>query len=133
MLCWILIGVNPTAGHPVIGARLKQAALSGCKLITIDPRRIELADHGVLHLAPRPGSNAAVMLGLAHVALREGYADFDFIAARTTGFEDFEELLAQYPPEVVEEISGVPADRVEAAAHLHCEAESRSDRRNSES
>ena len=42
----LLLGVNPTQGHPVVGARIKQAALRGCKLITIDPRRIELADYG---------------------------------------------------------------------------------------
>ena len=63
----ILIGANPTEGHPVVGARIKQATMRGLKLVTIDPRRIELSDYGVLHLAPRPGTNAAVMLGLAHV------------------------------------------------------------------
>src|ERR1700735_4450524 len=66
----VLIGVNPTQGHPVVGARIKQAALKGCKLITIDPRRIELADYGVLHLSPRPGSNAAGVLGLSTVVRR---------------------------------------------------------------
>ena len=63
----IIIGANPTQAHPVVGARIKQAALRGLKLVTIDPRRIELADYGELHLAPRPGTNAAVLLGLAHV------------------------------------------------------------------
>src|ERR1700748_1843691 len=47
----LLLGVNPTQGHPVVGARIKQAALRGCQLITIDPRRIELADHGAIPLA----------------------------------------------------------------------------------
>ena len=51
----ILIGANPTEGHPVVGARIKQATLRGMKLVTIDPRRIELADYGVLHLSPAPG------------------------------------------------------------------------------
>ena len=63
----ILIGANPTEGHPVVGARIKQATLRGMKLVTVDPRRIELSDYGVLHLSPRPGTNAAVMLGIAHV------------------------------------------------------------------
>src|SRR6202042_1560870 len=81
----VLIGVNPTQGHPVVGARIKQAALKGCKLVTIDPRRIELSDYGVLHLAPRPGTNAAVMLGLAHVAARDGLIDQAFIDALMTG------------------------------------------------
>ena len=51
----IIIGANPTEGHPVVGARIKQAALRGLRLVTIDPRRIELADHAVVHLSPRPG------------------------------------------------------------------------------
>src|SRR3954452_13595693 len=101
----IIIGANPTEGHPVVGARIKQAALRGCKLVTIDPRRIELADYGVLHLSPRPGSNAAVMLGLAHVVARDGLTDPEFIAERTVGYEALLELLPLYSPEAVEEIS----------------------------
>jgi formate dehydrogenase major subunit len=118
----LLIGVNPTQGHPVVGARIKQAALRGCKLITIDPRRIELADYGAIHLAPRPGTNAAVALGLAHVVHREGLVDAAFIAERTEGYEALEELLAGYDPASVEEITGIPAADLEAAAVLYGEA-----------
>lgn len=120
----LLLGVNPTQGHPVVGARIKQAALRGCKLITIDPRRIELADYGQVHLSPRPGTNAAVVLGLSHVVHREGLVDADFIAARTEGWEAVEELLAGYDPASVEEISGIPAADLEAAAILYGEAAS---------
>ena len=118
----IIIGANPTEGHPVAGARIKQAALHGLRLVTIDPRRIELADHAEVHLSPRPGTNAAVMLGLAHVAHRDGFADRDFIDARTEGFEAYEELLALYDPAAVEAISGVPAADLERAAHVYAEA-----------
>jgi formate dehydrogenase major subunit len=120
----LLLGVNPTQGHPVVGARIKQAALRGCKLITIDPRRIELADYGAIHLSPRPGTNAAVVLGLCHVIHREGLVDADFIAARTEGYEAVEELLAGYDPVAVEEITGIPAVDLEAAALLYGEAAS---------
>jgi formate dehydrogenase major subunit len=119
----ILIGVNPTQGHPVVGARIKQAAMRGCELVTIDPRRIELADYGVLHLSPRPGSNAAMMLGLAHVAARDGFVDHDYIAARTEGFETVAELIELYPPEVVAEICGVPAADIEQAARVYARAQ----------
>ena len=119
----ILIGVNPTAGHPVVGARLKQAALRGCRLVTIDPRRIELADYGALHLAPRPGTNAAVMLGLAHVAARDGFLDSEFVGERTEGYEAVAELLEHYRPEAVEEITAIPAGDLERAAHIYCEAD----------
>ncbi len=118
----IIIGANPTEGHPVVGARIKQATLRGLKLVTIDPRRIELADYGVLHLAPRPGSNAAIMLGLAHVVARDGLTDDPFLAARTEGWDAVAELLADYTPAAVEEISGVPAADLERAAHIYGEA-----------
>ena len=118
----ILIGANPTEGHPVVGARIKQATLRGMQLVTIDPRRIELADYGVLHLSPRPGANAAVMLGIAHVLERDGFADRDFVAHRTDGWEAFAALLPAYTPEAVEAISGVPAADLERAAHIYGEA-----------
>ena len=118
----IIIGANPTEGHPVVGARIKQAALHGLRLVTIDPRRIELADYGVLHLAPRPGTNAAVLLGLAHVLEREGFVAPDFVAARTTGFDAVRELIALYPPDAVQEITGIPAADLEAAAEIYGQA-----------
>jgi formate dehydrogenase major subunit len=118
----LMLGVNPTQGHPVVGARIKQAALRGCQLITIDPRRIELADYGVIHLSARPGTNAAVVLGLCHVIHRDGLIDEDFIAQRTDGFEALEVLLELYDPSAVEEITGIPADDLERAAHIYGEA-----------
>jgi len=119
----ILIGANPTDAHPVAGARIKQATLRGMRLVTIDPRRIELSDYGVLHLAPRPGTNAAVMLGIAHVLERDGFVDRDFVAARTEGFDELAALLPAYAPEAVEAISGVPAADVERAARIYGEAQ----------
>jgi formate dehydrogenase major subunit len=122
----VIMGANPTQAHPVVGARMKQAALAGTKIITIDPRRIELADYGVLHLSPRPGTNAAVLLGLAHVVHRDGMLDADFIANRTEGFDAFVELLSSYTPHDVEEITGVPAADIERAAHIYAEGEASS-------
>ncbi|MCE3267061.1 MAG: formate dehydrogenase, alpha subunit [Solirubrobacterales bacterium] len=119
----LLIGVNPTQGHPVVGARIKQAALRGLKLITADPRRIELADYGELHMGNRPGTNAALMQGLAHVVIRDELVDRDFIDSRTEGYEAVEELAGTYTPEAVEGITGVPATDIEAAAHMYAEAD----------
>jgi formate dehydrogenase major subunit len=119
----IVIGANPTAAHPVAGARIKQAAIRGLKLVTVDPRRIELADFGVLHCSPRPGTNAAFVLGLTHVLHRDGFVDEAFVAARTTGIEPLLDLVADYTPAEVERITGVPAASIEAAAHVYGEAE----------
>jgi formate dehydrogenase major subunit len=118
----VIMGANPTQAHPVVGARMKQAALNGTRIITIDPRRIELADYGVLHLSPRPGTNAAVLLGLGHVVHRDGMLDADFIAKRTEGFDAYVDLLSSYTPADVEEISGVPAADIERAAHIFGES-----------
>ncbi|MGI9556418.1 MAG: molybdopterin oxidoreductase family protein, partial [Solirubrobacterales bacterium] len=119
----LLIGVNPTQGHPVVGARIKQAALEGLQLITADPRRIELADYGALHLANRPGTNAALVNGLTHVLIRDGLADEAFIAERTEGYDAVAQVVDSYTPASVQEITGVPAGDVERAAHLYGEAD----------
>jgi formate dehydrogenase major subunit len=119
----LLIGVNPTQGHPVVGARIKQAAIKGLKLVTADPRRIELADYGQLHLGTRPGTNAALLNGLAHVVIRDGLVDERFVAERTEGYEALAELVEAYTPEAVEEITSVPAADLVTAAHLYAEAE----------
>ena len=119
----LVFGCNPTSGHPVVGARIKQAALRGTKLVTVDPRRIELADYGVLHCPVSPGGNVAFLNGLAHVLIRDGLVDEGFIAARTEGFDEVADLVADYTPAEVERITGVPAADVERAAHLYGEAE----------
>ncbi|MEA2456236.1 MAG: formate dehydrogenase alpha subunit, partial [Thermoleophilaceae bacterium] len=119
----LLIGVNPTQGHPVVGARIKQAAIKGLKLITADPRRIELADYGQLHLGNRPGTNAALLNGLAHVVIRDGLVNREFVDERTEGYEAMAELVEAYTPEAVEEITTVPAADIVSAAHLYASAD----------
>ncbi len=119
----ILIGANATEGHPVVGARIKQAAINGMKLVTVDPRRIELADYAELHCSMRPGTNAAVILGIAHVVLAEGLTDEKFIAERTENFDQFAALLAEYPPEEAERITGIPADDIRRVARIYATAD----------
>ncbi len=119
----LIIGANPTQGHPVVGARIKQAAIKGLKLITADPRRIELADYGQLHLGIRPGTNAALLNGLAHVVIRDGLVNESFVAERTEGYDAVAELVEAYTPEAVEEITSVPAADLVAAAHLYARSE----------
>ena len=67
--CIVLAGANPTAGHPVVGARIKQAVLRGARLILIDPRSIELADYADLHCQLLPGTNVALFNGIAKVLI----------------------------------------------------------------
>ncbi|HLI31636.1 MAG TPA: formate dehydrogenase subunit alpha [Solirubrobacteraceae bacterium] len=119
----IIIGANPTQAHPVVGARIKQAALRGLALVTIDPRRIELADYGVLHIGIRAGTNAAVLLGIAHVLVREGLIDEDFIAQRTEGYETLAALLDAYDPPTAGAIAGCDPQAIEEAAHIYGDCE----------
>jgi formate dehydrogenase major subunit len=120
--CFLVAGANPTEAHPVVGARIKQRVINGASLIVVDPRRIELASYADVHLRTNPGSNVAVFNGLAHVLLAEGYADERFLAERVDGLAELQEVLADYTPEAVEEISGVPADDLMAAAAIYGEA-----------
>ena len=119
----IIIGANPTQAHPVVGARIKQAALRGLQLVTIDPRRIELADYGVLHLGIRAGTNAAILLGIAHVLARDALLDEDFINARTEGYDALAALLDAHHPAAVAQITGCDPRALEQAAHIYGECE----------
>ncbi|HBZ45550.1 MAG TPA: formate dehydrogenase subunit alpha [Maritimibacter sp.] len=120
----IVIGANPTDGHPVFASRLKKRLRQGAKLIVIDPRRTDLVKsphiEAAHHLPLRPGTNVAVVTALAHTIVTEGLADEDYIRERC----DWDEYLAysefvsdpRHSPEAVEELTGVPAEELRAAA-----------------
>jgi formate dehydrogenase alpha subunit len=120
--CLLLTGANPTEGHPVVGARMKEAHLRGARLIVADPRRIELAALADLHLQLRPGTNVALYNGLAHVIVRDRLFDAAYVGARADGFDAYAEFVAKYDPRRVEELTGVAAALVEKAAHMYAEA-----------
>ncbi|AXC50166.1 formate dehydrogenase subunit alpha [Paracoccus suum] len=123
----LVIGANPTDGHPVFASRLRKRLREGAALIVLDPRRIDLLDTPHLgeahHLALRPGTNVAVLTALAHVIVTEGLIDEAYIRARC----DWDEYLAYAEfvsdparaPEAVAEATGVPADAMRAAARRY--------------
>lgn len=119
----LVIGSNTTEAHPVTGYRIKQAVRNGKQLIVADPRRIELVKYADIWLRHRPGTDIALLNGLAHVILRDDLWDKEFVAERCEGFEEFEKTAAKYTPERVAEITGVDAELIEQAAHLYGEAE----------
>jgi formate dehydrogenase major subunit len=123
----MVIGANPTDGHPVFASQMKRRLRQGAKLIIVDPRRIDLvrtphiqADH---HLQLRPGTNVALVNALAHVIVTEGLIRQDFIQARCEpdAFERWSKFVAEErnSPEATESITGVPAAEVRAAARLY--------------
>ncbi len=114
----LIIGSNTSEAHPIGALHIKQALRRGAKLIVIDPRTIDMARRADVHLRLLSGTNVAVINGIMNVILEEGLADQDFIAGRTEGYEDLPEVLAAYTPELVEEIAGVPADKLREAARI---------------
>ncbi|WP_232372593.1 formate dehydrogenase subunit alpha [Acuticoccus mangrovi] len=122
----IVIGANPTDGHPVFASRLKKRLRAGAKLIVIDPRRIDLVRSPHIkaahHLALRPGTNVAVVTAMAHVIVTEGLFDEAFIRERCDWdeFQHYAEFAAdpQHSPEATELLTGVPAAELRAAARL---------------
>ena len=120
--CIFIIGSNTTEQHPVIGIKLRRAKrMRGARLIVADPRRIDIATYADLHLRHRPGTDLALLNGLMHIIIREGWQDDAFIAERTEGFEELKALVARYTPEAVSEITGVPAEQLEEAARMMAE------------
>ncbi|MEB3214574.1 MAG: formate dehydrogenase subunit alpha, partial [Leptolyngbyaceae bacterium] len=121
----MVIGANPTDGHPVFAARMKRRLRAGAKLIVADPRRIDLvrsphieAEH---HLQLTPGTNVALINAMSHVIVTEGLVATDYVAERCEGFDEWAAFIAgdEHSPEAVEEITGVPAADVRAAARLY--------------
>ena len=121
----VVIGANPTDGHPVFASRMKRRLREGAKLVVIDPRRIDLVRtphiEAAHHLQLAPGTNVAVVNAMAHVAVTEGLVDTEFVAERCEGYDEWAEVIArpESSPEAVEEITGVPAAELRAAARLY--------------
>ncbi len=117
------IGTNMTEAHPVAAARLKRGLARGTKLIVADPRRIKLTELADLYLPLRVGSDAALLLGMAHVIQREGLVDEAFTAEKTAHVEEFLEHVKRFTPGWAESITGVPAADIEKAAIWYASAE----------
>ena len=123
----MVIGANPTEGHPVFASRLKRRLRQGARLIVVDPRRIDLVDSvhakADFHLQLRPGTNVAVVDALAHVIVTEGLLDQAFVAERCEqeAFARWRDFVAaaENSPEAMERHCGVPAGLVRGAARLY--------------
>ena len=116
----LVAGANPTENHPVVGARIRQAARRGAQLIVIDPRHIELSrEPHAVHLAPHPGTNIPLFNAIAHVILTEGLADVAYLAAHVGAVDEFRAFIADWPPERASAICGVPAEEIRRAARLY--------------
>jgi anaerobic selenocysteine-containing dehydrogenase len=124
--CIVMVGHNMAATDTVLWMRVldRRRGDRPPKLIVIDPRETATAKEADIHLAPRVGSNVALLNGILHLIVESGWIDRPFIEGHTTGFEQLKKVLAGYPPQRAAEVSGVPIEQIEAAARLIGEAKS---------
>ncbi|MER5300008.1 molybdopterin oxidoreductase family protein [Streptomyces lasiicapitis] len=121
--CLILVGSNLAETMPPALRHLTELKENGGTLIVVDPRRTRTAEQADLHLAPRPGTDLALALGLLHLVVAEGGTDETYIRERTTGWEEARAAAMAHWPEYVERITGVPVPQLREVARRFADAE----------
>lgn len=115
----IFIGSNATEAHPVSMQHILHAKeVNNAPLIVVDPRFTKLAAKGTDFVRIRPGSDAAFIMGLINAVITNGWEEKEFIRTRVSGYEEMVEVAAHYTPEIVEDITGIPASEVTRIAEL---------------
>jgi formate dehydrogenase alpha subunit len=112
----LIAGSNTSEQHPLVASYMLEAKARGGKIIVVDPRKTQMADQALIHLSPRLGTDIAWINGFLNVIIHEALIDEDFIAKRTTGFDAVRESVSKYTPEAVEQITGIPAEKLREAA-----------------
>lgn len=105
--CILITGSNTTEAHPLVASRIIKAKEKGAKLIVIDPRKTQMGQYADIFVRQRLGTDVAWINGLMHIILKQGLQNTLFIESRTEGFDELKKELEKYPPEKVEEITGI--------------------------
>ncbi len=113
----VFVGANPCIAHPIMWQRVMRNRRSP-EIVVVDPRRTETAQAATLHVALRPKSDLTLLYGLAHLLLERGAVKRDFIAAHTTGFDDFARFLAEFTPGRVAVDCGLPPATLHRLAEI---------------
>lgn len=122
--CLVIIGSDANSNHPVAASRMRRAVVErGAKLIVINPRRIDMCDYAERWLRPRPGTDVALLNGMAKVIVDEGLADEPFVEDRTENYREWREIIDKYTLEYVEQITGVRADDIAHSARIYAKPE----------
>ncbi|WP_329328885.1 molybdopterin oxidoreductase family protein [Streptomyces luteogriseus] len=122
--CVILVGSNLAETMPPSLRFFTELRENGGTLVVIDPRRTKTAEQADLHLAPRPGTDLALALGLLHLVIAEGRVDEEYVRERTAGWEDARAAAMAHWPEYVERITGVSVPQLRETVRMFCEPES---------
>jgi formate dehydrogenase major subunit len=121
--CIFVIGSNTTVAHPIGSMRLMRAKAKGATLIVVDPRKTQIAQLADLHVQHNLGTDVALINGMMHVIVKNGWHNQAFIEARTENFEALTALIETYPPGRVAEITGVPVETLVTMAEWYAKAE----------
>jgi len=116
--CILIIGSNTTVAHPIVATRIFRAKEKGAKIIVIDPRKTHIAFYADLYLAEKSGTDVAVINGLLHIIIKEGWYDKEFVEKRTEGFDALKTFIEEYTPARVSEITGIPKVQLRQAAEM---------------
>lgn len=111
-----IIGSNTKETHPVIANMMIKAHRKGAKIIVADPRKVAMCKFAYVWLRQRPGTDIALLNSMAHVILKEGLYNYDFINEHTKGFDEWKKSLEDFTPEIGEKLTGVPKDDIIKAA-----------------
>jgi len=117
--CIFVIGSNTTACHPLIARRIFKAKEKGAKLIVADPRNIQLSRFADIAVTHRLGSDVALLNGMMHIIIQNGWHAKDYIAQRTEDYEALEKVVNTYTPDKVQAITGVDPKNLEQMAELY--------------
>ena len=120
----LLVGSNPAATMPPAMQFFDEGRAGGATHIVVDPRRTATAAGSTLHIQPLPGTDLALANGLLHLAIKEGYVDWDYVASRTKGFAAVKAGAGSYWPDRVERITGVPVHQLREIVRMLAEAPS---------
>ncbi len=119
--CIMAIGTSTTEAHPIIGYQVKKAVRRGAKLIVANPQEVPLVRFADLFLQIRPGSDVALLMGMARVIVEEGLHNQQYIEERTENFEAFKESLSEFSLDFVSDITGVPEEKIVEAARMYAQ------------
>jgi formate dehydrogenase alpha subunit len=114
-----IIGSNTKETHPVIANRMIKAYRKGAKIIVADPREIPMVKFAEVFLKMKPGTDIALLNSIAHVIVKEGLYNEEFIQTTTGGFEEWKKVIEGYAPASVERITGIPKEDIIKAARIY--------------
>ena len=117
--CIFVIGSNTTACHPLIARRIMRAKEKGAKLIVADPRNIQLSRFADVAVNQHLGSDVALLNGMMHIIIKNGWHKEEYIAQRTEDYDALEKKVKGYTPEIVRNITGISTVYLEKMAEFY--------------